>query len=183
MIAFRKPAAWFGWLSFFRHDGAFPPAKESPSPAGSPDRPVRYAVSACLCGKNCRYDGGSKPDESIKKFAAEHHALLICPESFVFRGTHPPSEITAEGRVVNPLGEDLTEVFRQGAEKTLERCLWAGITHAILKERSPSCGVHQVYDGTFSGKTVTGQGVAARLLQENEIQIMSEDDFHEGRFF
>lgn len=143
----------------------------------------KYAVSACLCGKNCRYDGGNKLDETIAAFAREQGALLICPECMVMKPPHPPSENTEDGRTVSKDGRDLTELFREGARRTLELCQKHGVTRAILKEKSPSCGVHKVYDGTFTGTLREGRGIAAALLEENGIEIISEDDFLEGRIF
>ena len=155
------------------------PAEE---PAAAPRG--RVAVSACLCGKNCRFDGAHKRDEAVCAFAKEHDALLICPESMVMKAPRPPSEMTAQGRVFSQNGEDLTDLFAEAAQKTLEFCRKSGVTAAILKEKSPSCGVHQIYDGTFSGTLVEGCGMTAGLLRENGIQIMSEDDFkNEGWFF
>ena len=158
-----------------------------PSPAAPPLVPVpqgRVAVSACLCGKNCRFDGTHKLDDAVCAFAREHDALLICPESMVMEAPRPPSELTAEGQVLSKNGEDLTGLFADAAQKALDLCLKNGVTAAILKENSPSCGVHQIYDGTFSGKLVEGCGVTAGLLKQNGIQVMSEDDFkNEGWVF
>ncbi len=143
----------------------------------------KYAVSACLCGTNCRYDGKNKRCASIESFARENGALRICPECMVMRPPHLPSEITADGRVIGQDGRDVTEIFREGARRTLQLCQKHGITRVILKEKSPSCGVHQIYDGTFTGTLVEGRGIAAALLEENGIEIISEDDFLEGRVF
>lgn len=137
----------------------------------------RFAVSACLCGKCCRYDGKSRPNADIQKFAKQHHALLICPESATMPTPRPPSERTLDGRVISANGDDVTAEFYAGAQKTLELCKKNKITHAILKERSPSCGVHQRYDGTFTKHLVDGMGVTAELLYQNGIDVSSEEDF------
>ena len=144
---------------------------------------MNILVSACLLGMYCRYDGQEKINEDVVKLM-EHHTLIpICPEQAGGMMTpRLPSERRGN-RVVSRDNEDVTAYYEKGAYQALKLAKLYHCKYAVLKERSPSCGVHQVYDGTFSGKTVTGQGVAARLLQENEIQIMSEDDFHEGRFF
>ena len=136
-----------------------------------------YAVSACLCGKPCRYDGASRPYDDIREFAEQHHALLICPESVTMPTPRPPSERTLDGRVISVNGDDVTSAFYTGAQNTLELCREKGITHAILKERSPSCGVHQRYDGTFTKHLIDGMGVTAELLYQNGIVVSSEEDF------
>ncbi len=157
---------------------AAPKAPLAPAPQG------RVAVSACLCGKACRFDGTHKLDDAVCAFAREHDALLICPESMVMKAPRPPSELTADGLVFSKSGEDLTNLFADAAQKALDLCLKNGVTAAILKEKSPSCGVHQIYDGTFSGRLVDGCGVTAGLLKQNGIQVMSEDDFkNEGWVF
>ena len=143
----------------------------------------KYAVSACLCGKNCRYNGGNKLDRTIAAFAEKHQALLICPECMVMRPPHPPSEITEAGKVIREDGTDLTALFEEGARRTLELCRKHGVTRAILKEKSPSCGVHKIHDGTFTGTLRDGMGITASLLAANGIEIISEGDFLEGRFF
>ena len=145
----------------------------------------KYAVSACLCGKNCRYDGSNKLDESIRDFASKNHALLICPECMVFPSVHPPSEIRAsDRRVFSEMGEDVTEKFYEAAQKILDLCLKNGVNKVILKEKSPSCGVYKIYDGTFTGTLIDGCGITTELLIKNGIQVISEDDFHyERRLF
>lgn len=140
----------------------------------------KYAVSACLCGTACRYDGGAKPDAAVKDFAQGNGAMLLCPELLMLPCPRPPCELNADRQVLSQDGRNLTAEFRKGAELTLALCKEQGITHAILKERSPSCGVHKIYDGTFTGTTIAGMGLTARLLLENGITVISEEDFHEG---
>ena len=133
-------------------------------------------VSACLLGHNCKYNGGNNDDPAVHRFLEGKDYVFFCPErSGGLSAPRQPSEIRGD-RVYSKAGEDVTEEFRQGAEKALAFCKRNGVTRAILKARSPSCGVHAVYDGTFSGKVVPGMGVTARLLQENGIQLMDEED-------
>ncbi|HHZ02071.1 MAG TPA: DUF523 domain-containing protein [Tissierellia bacterium] len=136
-----------------------------------------YLVSACLCGEKVRYDGKTKTVDKIKKLVDEGKALPICPE---VEGGLPvprhPCEIKDE-RVINTLGEDKTHNFVKGANRTLELCNEYNIKKAILKERSPSCGSNYIYDGTFTNTLIKGQGITARLLKENGIEVISEEKF------
>lgn len=140
----------------------------------------RYLVSACLLGHDCKYNGGNNDNAAVRAFLADKDYVVFCPER---AGGLPaprlPSEIR-DGRVWSKSGEDVTDEFRRGAEKALAFCQSHGVTHAILKARSPSCGVHAVYDGTFTGKVVPGMGVTAALLAENGVALMDEEDIAKG---
>lgn len=139
-------------------------------------------VSACLCGKNCKWDGGNNKNqklldymESMKGKAVFHE---VCPEQMGGLSTpRPASEIRVEDRrVVNTEGVDVTAEFELGAELALQVAKKYGCTMAILKERSPSCGCHGVYDGTFSKTLVDGMGKAAKLLTQNGIRVIGESE-------
>lgn len=134
-------------------------------------------VSACLAGYRCRYDGKIVPDAEIVALVKAGKAIPVCPEMM---GGLPcprvPSERTADdSRVITKEGGDVTEAFRTGAEETLRMARLYGCTQAILKAKSPSCGVGQIYDGTFSGTLRTGFGVTAQLLRENGIAVLVKD--------
>lgn len=135
-----------------------------------------YAVSACLCGFNCRYDGNTKPVPEIKQLYDAGKAILVCPE--VMGGLEIPraaNEIIGD-KVIDKNGRDNTEPFNTGARKALALCRKYGVKKAILKQNSPSCGSRHIYDGTFSGTLIEGMGVAARLLSENGIEVIGEKD-------
>lgn len=145
---------------------------------------MRIAVSACLLGEPCRYDGEAKPSEEVIAFASEHEVLPICPE---VEGGLPtpraPSELQAaaaggcEGRmrVVNREGSDVTEAFERGAEASLRAMREFGCEMAVLKAKSPSCGTGLVYDGSFTGRLVPGWGVAAALIRDAGIPVTDEN--------
>ena len=139
---------------------------------------MKILVSACLLGTPCRYDGQSKPVPDLEKLGAAGHILVpVCPEVLGGLDTpRPPAELQPDGRVVNRAGEDVTAPYRKGAELALELARSEGCTLAVLKAKSPSCGCHQVYDGSFTGQLVTGQGVAARLLEESGIRVADETE-------
>ena len=142
-------------------------------------------VSACLVGIPCRYDGDSCPHDLLQALAMQGDILPLCPEVLGGLPTpRPPAEIQGgdgddvlEGRarVVNTEGKDVTAEFLAGAQKALHVAHRWGIKVAILKARSPSCGVGQIHDGSFSGRLVEGDGVAAALLKREGIIVKSEE--------
>ena len=126
-------------------------------------------VSACLLGCPCRYDGTAKADPRVR-----HTLIPVCPEQLGGLPTpRLPSE-RREGGVFDRGGKDVTAQYRQGAEEVLRLARLYGCTHAVLKERSPSCGSGQIYDGSFSHVLVPGSGVAAELLAQNGITVLGE---------
>ena len=144
---------------------------------------MKILVSACLLGEPCRYDGKSKPSEAIRALAEQHTLIPICPEVMGgLRTPRSPSEIQPDGRVVNREGADVSENYLRGAEIALKMAREHGCTLAILKEKSPSCGNREVYDGSFSGKLIPGQGICARLLEANGIRVIGESEIGELRW-
>lgn len=135
----------------------------------------KYAVSACLCGVPCRYDGKSKPNERAVALYNEGAAILVCPEQLGGLSTpRPPCEIVGDS-VISSNGTDCTEQYTAGAQKVLELCRKYNIKKAILKQNSPSCGTKQVYDGTFTKTLISGEGITAKLLKENGIEVVGEE--------
>ena len=137
---------------------------------------MKIMVSACLAGESCKYNGGSNRNEKILRLMAENEVITVCPEQMGGLPTpRVPSEIvngvvtTRDGRIVD--GE-----FRAGAAKCLEIALREKPDMIILQSRSPSCGVKQRYDGTFTGKLVDGAGVTAQLLMENGFRVVDVED-------
>ena len=129
-------------------------------------------VSACLAGFPCRYDGKSRPCPMAMQLVREGKAIPLCPEQLGGLSTpRTPCEIS-NGRVIDKNGVDRTEDYRRGAEAVLTLARTYGATQALLQNRSPSCGSGWIYDGTFSNKLVAGDGVTARLLAENGIQVI-----------
>lgn len=136
----------------------------------------RILISACLVGDNVKYDGGNNKNSLIDKLLEKYELVPFCPE---VEGGLPTPRHPSEQKgdlVVNDIGEDVTENFERGAELAYNICLFLKIKKAILKERSPSCGVHHVYDGTFSHKVIEGSGVTAKYLKEKGIRIYNEDE-------
>ena len=133
-------------------------------------------ISACLLGCACRYDGKSKPHPLAVELARRGLAVPVCPEQLGGLPTpREPSERRAD-TVVSRSGADVTAQFRRGAEQALHLARLYGCKAAVLKERSPSCGSGEVYDGTFSGRLTPGDGVTAALLKANGIAVYGESD-------
>ncbi len=139
---------------------------------------MNILVSACLLGTPCRYDGASKPDPILRELEARGHTLIsVCPEVMGGLPTpRPPAEVQPDGRVVNRTGEDVTAAYCAGAEQALAVGAQHGCTVAVLKEKSPSCGGREIYDGSFSRTLIPGQGVAARLLTDHGIRVLGESE-------
>lgn len=138
-------------------------------------------VSACLLGTPCRYDGRSKPHPAVAALAERYTLVPVCPEEAGGLPTpREPSERQGD-RVVSRSGEDVTAAYRKGAEAALATAKACGAVAALLKERSPSCGCGEIYDGRFSGSLVPGDGVTAQLLKENGIPVWGESAVEEGR--
>ncbi|MBE6939319.1 MAG: DUF523 domain-containing protein [Ruminococcaceae bacterium] len=135
---------------------------------------MKILVSACLLGRPCRYDGKSKPHPLMEELARRHTLIPICPEVMGGLPTpRPPAERQGD-RVVNREGGDVTEAYRLGAEQALQIARQQGCTLALLKEKSPSCGSGQIYDGTFTGTLTEGWGVTAQLLRQAGIPVLGE---------
>lgn len=138
-------------------------------------------VSGCLCGVNCKYSGGNNLNEEIYELYKKGILIPVCPEQLGGLTTpRPPSEIIlkdGETRVMAITGEDYTENFIRGAEETLRIAKDLGVKKAILKAKSPSCGIGKIYDGTFSGTLKEGNGITAELLLKNGIKVYTEDNF------
>jgi len=132
--------------------------------------------SACLVGIKCRYDGNNKTNPKVIALAEKEVLIPVCPEQLA--GLSTPREQTEQYgvKVVTKSGKDLTKDFYRGAEIVWQIAKLCGAKEAILKQRSPSCGCGKIYDGTFTGKIISGYGVTAALLKKNKIKVISDED-------
>lgn len=143
---------------------------------------LQILVSACLAGENCKWDGGSNRNEAVLRFMEEMKGKaqfhLICPEQDGGLPTpRPASEIRfPEETVINTEGRDVTAEFLLGADYALREAKKYGCTIAILKDRSPSCGTKEIYDGTFTHRKRAGMGKTAKLLDGYGIRVLGEED-------
>ena len=137
---------------------------------------MMYIVSGCLVGINCKYNGENNYNEEVVTFLKDKEFIIACPEQLGGLCTpRPKSEISGD-LVITEFDGDVTKQFEKGANEALKIAKMFNCTHAILKEKSPSCGVSIIYDGTFSGVEIKGMGKAAEMLKNNGILIMSEKD-------
>ncbi len=137
---------------------------------------MKYAVSACLMGINCKYDGGNNEHIKLQEFLKDKEYILICPE--VAGGMSVP-RIPCEiknGVVLNRHGEDMSEYFRLGAQKELQKLKKHKIDVVILQPRSPSCGIGQIYDGSFTKTLIQKNGIFAQACINENITVLSPDD-------
>jgi len=144
-------------------------------------------VSACLAGICCKYNGGNNGIPLIKELVKQGKAIPLCPEQLgglptprlpaEIKGGSARDVLQGKASVVRKDGADVTENFIRGAREVLKFCQEMGIRRAILKSKSPSCGKGLVYDGTFTGKLIEGNGVTAQLLIDDGIEVMTEEAF------
>lgn len=136
----------------------------------------KILVSACLCGVKCRYDASAYQDDWVDAYLKDKEVILVCPE--LLGGLFTPRDACEirDGKVVTIAGEDVSEAFIDGANKVLELAIKEDIKEAVLKARSPSCGSNLIYDGTFSGVLIPGDGVCAKQLKLHGIKVLSEID-------
>lgn len=141
---------------------------------------MNVLISACLLGVNCKYNGKNNEVENLIEQMENVTLIPVCPEQLGGLTTpRPPAELNGEASVFNNEGIDVTGQFIFGAEETLKIAKLYHCEYAILKERSPSCGSNQIYDGSFQGKVKEGEGVTAALLKQNSITVYSEENFEE----
>jgi uncharacterized protein YbbK (DUF523 family) len=134
-------------------------------------------VSACLLGVLCNHRGEANPSAAVAMLADRHRLVPVCPETLGGLPTpRPAAELQPDGSVRTAGGDDVTAAYRRGAAATVALAAAVGASAAVLKARSPSCGCHSVYDGTFSRSTVEGRGVTAAALSAAGLTVQDEDD-------
>lgn len=141
----------------------------------------KLLVSSCLLGMKINYQGKAHPVDELRQLFLKGQAIPVCPEVLASLPIpRDPAEIVVvkgERNVYNEKKIDLTAAYRLGAQRTLETARISGAKIAIMKSKSPSCGCGKIYDGTFSGHLVDGDGITVALLKENGIRVITEEDF------
>lgn len=140
---------------------------------------MKLLVSACLLGCACRYDGKSQENEKVLALLKEHTLIPVCPEQLGGLCTPRVSAERIGESVMTRDGRDVTHEYMRGAQEALRFYRLFGCEAAVLKARSPSCGSREIYDGTFTGKRVAGEGVCAQLLRENGVCVVDEEHLSE----
>jgi uncharacterized protein YbbK (DUF523 family) len=146
----------------------------------------KILVSACLMGRPVRYDGraAGQGDGLLQQWQAEGRLVIICPElagdlpvprpAAEIKGGSGADVLDGRAAIVTAAGEDVTESFLLGAQRTLDLAIEQGVRIAILKQRSPSCGSREIYDGRFADRRIPGEGATAALLRRNGIVVFDE---------
>lgn len=141
---------------------------------------MRYLISACLLGENCKYNGGNNKNQELVEFLVDKSYIPVCPEVMGGLSTPRASCEIVQGRVMNTDGEDKTKEFLQGAELALEVAKREQIDIAITQSRSPSCGRGKRYSGNFDGTFTEGNGVFVDLLIKHGFRVMDVEEFLEA---
>ena len=137
---------------------------------------MKIAVSACLLGENCKYNGGNNYCPAVIEFLKDHTVIPVCPEAAASLGIpRPPVEIV-DGVVKTKDGVSVDGPLRNTVKELLQQLQEQQIDCAVLKSRSPTCGVHQVYDGTFSGTLRDGSGILAQALMDAGIKVIDSEE-------
>ncbi len=140
---------------------------------------MKVFVSACLMGENCKYNGGNNLISNLQKELPDCEFISVCPEQLGGLSTpRSPSEIKGE-KVINKDGIDVTENFIKGANISLEKAKREKVRYALLKAKSPSCGKGEIYDGSFTGEIISGNGKTTELLMKNGIEVFTEKEIEE----
>ncbi|HEY2430378.1 MAG TPA: DUF523 domain-containing protein [Acidimicrobiales bacterium] len=138
-------------------------------------------VSACLLGVRCNHRGEASPSAAVAALAGRYRLIPVCPETLGGLPTpRPAAEVQPDGAVRTSAGDDVSEPYRRGAAATVALARAVGAEEAVLKARSPSCGCHEVYDGSFGRRRVPGAGVAAAALTAAGVRVRSEEDVAGG---
>ena len=141
-------------------------------------------VSACLLGINCKYNNSNNENSKVREYLEGKEFVIVCPEQLGGLNTpRDPSEIVLskekdikEYKLISNKGKDVTENFLKGANETLKIAQLYNCKKAIMKDGSPSCGSTYIYDGSFSGREIPGEGVTTSLLRKNNIKVLSEKE-------
>lgn len=154
---------------------------------------LRYMklISACLCGLNCRYDGRNNEHPVFAEMLDSNQGITICPEALgglpiprlpaEIKGGTGEDVLQGKARVIDRQGNDVTEAFLSGAKKTLDIAREHQVELVILKSRSPSCGIGEIYNGSFSGQLQPGNGVTGALLKAHGLSVVSDEDYLKER--
>lgn len=137
---------------------------------------MKVMVSACLMGRDCKYNGGNNFSQKLAEYLKDKEVVEVCPEVLAGFPIPRPRIERVNGRVFNELGEDVHDACFVGVQKAVELAKAEQIDVAILQSRSPSCGVNEIYDGTFSGVRIPGQGLFAEELIRAGFRVLDVED-------
>ena len=137
---------------------------------------MKILVSACLLGENCKYNGGNNYNGAVAEFVRDKEVLPICPEMLAGMGCpRTPIEIV-DGVLMDRDGRNVDAAMRAAVEMAMKQLSSEEIQGAVLQSRSPTCGVNQVYDGSFTGKLIPGTGIFAQALKDAGYRVIDAED-------
>lgn len=135
-------------------------------------------VSSCLCGINCKYNGKNNLEPIFLQLLNEGKLVPICPEQLGgLKTPRVPAEIKEDRKVINKDGIDVTYEYNLGAKRALEILKALDIKKVIFRRRSPSCGCGEIYDGSFQGTIIEGNGITTELLLKNGIEVITDEEY------
>ena len=134
-------------------------------------------VSSCVMGKNCKYNGGNNYNSRVMEFLKDKEVIEICPELLGDLPNPRPSAELVDGVVMSIDGENVDKAYRHAVELAMREIENVDIDLVILQSRSPTCGVNQVYDGSFTGRLIKGQGLFAQALIMAGYKVVDAEDF------
>lgn len=142
---------------------------------------MKFVVSACLLGKNCKYNGGHNEHNQLKQFLSDKEYLAVCPEMLGGLPSPRPRCEIKDGKVFDEFKKDVSDQFEKGARYALEKARMFSADIVILQPRSPSCGLHYIYDGDFQNVLIKGNGIFAQKLLDDGLQAFNVDDFYQNQ--
>lgn len=137
---------------------------------------MKVLISSCLIGENCKYNGGNNKNEKAIEFLKDKEIISVCPEVLAGMGVPRPSVEIVNGKIKDKNGTDLDNIYKKGVQKVLDQIKDQDIDLAILQSRSPTCGVKQVYDGSFTKTLIDGQGILAKALIDKGYKVIDIQD-------
>lgn len=138
---------------------------------------MKILVSSCVMGKNCKYNGGNNYNSRVMEFLKDKEVIEICPELLTDLPIPRPSAELVDGVVMSIDGENVDKEYRHAVELAMREIGNVDIDLIILQSRSPTCGVNQVYDGSFTGRLIKGQGLFAQALIKAGYKVVDAEDF------
>ena len=141
----------------------------------------KIIVSACLLGENCKYNGGNNLDPKVEAFCRGREVISVCPEMLAGLGIPRITIEIKDGIVTRKDGVVVDTAIRKAVAEIVEQIKEEDIQCAVLKARSPTCGVHQIYDGSFTGTLTDGAGVLAQALMDAGYTVLDNEELEENK--
>lgn len=138
---------------------------------------MKILVSSCVLGKNCKYNGGNNYNPRVMEFVRDKEVVEICPELLAGLPIPRPSAELVDGIVMGIDGKNVDKEYRYAVDMAMKKIEYLDIDLVILQSRSPTCGVNHIYDGSFTGKLIKGQGLFTQALIKAGYKVVDAEDF------